>query len=477
LLYISYPAAEPRRASAIVRSPFIDNLCLLFNDLEEESPVSTISSVEDVLCQSDLDDLLCFTKDDRLSQLAPRVTGALAYENKAELSNEIVKKLFANHTTTSSSRLSTFAACPYRHFAKYVLELKKRDEFKLEPLDVGDFYHRVLDGFTKRVVAEKLNFETVEQAKLNKILNEEAEKLLQQDTFIAKFTAHGPHNSFVISEAMEYLLDYLADISQMIRAGCFRPALSEVAFGDVESAGPGLGEFAVTLSDGRQLLLNGRIDRIDIAQINRQKIALIFDYKKRSKKSFNWAEFFYGLDMQLPIYILALLKSPDSQKIATGVAGAFYLPIEAGPEALSPHEIAEGTGRTVRRAKGLFNGEYYKQLDSAVDSGWSDFYSFQVTEDKGQYANYDRSSALRPGDFEAAINFAENKIAQIAQQILSGQIEARPYRLSGRSPCAECEYKPVCRFDWQINDYNLLTALDKRQSLETIKNADDAEKN
>ncbi len=99
--------------------------------------------------------------DDQLAGLVQERPMQSIIKMKRYWMSSVVGGLFDKQLTSSASRLSTFAACPYRHFARYVLDLKKRDEFKLEPLDLGDFYHRVLDGFIKRVVAEKIHFETI----------------------------------------------------------------------------------------------------------------------------------------------------------------------------------------------------------------------------------------------------------------------------------------------------------------------------
>ena len=80
--------------------------------------------------------------------------------------------------------------------------------------------------------------------------------------------------------------------------------MSEISFGKSKSGGDSIGELTLTLPDGRQLTLNGRIDRLDIAKIDGRKVAIVFDYKKRSKNSFSWAEFYYGLDIQLAVYML-----------------------------------------------------------------------------------------------------------------------------------------------------------------------------
>jgi ATP-dependent helicase/nuclease subunit B len=236
----------------------------------------------------------------------------------------------------------------------------------------------------------------------------------------------------------------------MVRAGTFRPVLSEVPFGRPNDL---LGEYKILLPDGRQLFLTGKIDRLDVAKVNGEKVAVIFDYKRR-EKSFSWSEFYYGLDMQLPVYMLAVRNAANSRY--RNAAGAFYIPVEISVE-------------ETRKAKGIFNGKFYRQFDGTVESRSSKFYNFQVSKGNGQYGDYGRSGALKPDDFEKVLQFTEKKIVKLIKEILSGRIEIRPYRLSQKSPCSYCEYKAVCRFDWQINDYNDLPSVGKGKVFEEME--------
>jgi ATP-dependent helicase/nuclease subunit B len=475
-LCVSYPAAD-QKSNAITRSPFVDNLFQLFDDLKEESVDSSPTDIEDVRTKYELEDILCcsaqsgkllddIVRDDQLSAIGSRAANALNYKNEATLDKTVVGELFDKQLSTSASRLSTFAECPYKHFSRYTLGLSKREEFKLEPPDLGDFYHRVLDRFTKRTVADKIDFQTIADVDLIKILDEQIERLCREDSFISKFAAHSPHNAFMISSAREYLRDCVIAVSQMIRAGAFRPAMSEISFGKSKSGGDSIGELTLTLADGRRLTLNGRIDRLDIAKIDGRKAAIVFDYKKRSKDSFSWAEFYYGLDIQLAVYMLAVRNTAG--KFADDIAGAFYMPIEVGPENIELGKSIGNNPKFAHKARGIFNGDYASSLDAKATQN-SVFYNFYVTKEGEPYGNYARFGSLRPADFEAFMNFGSRKITDLAGQITSGKITALPYRLGNYSPCEQCEYKPVCRFDWQINKYNLLASVSKEQVLERIK--------
>ncbi len=251
----------------------------------------------------------------------------------------------------------------------------------------------------------------------------------------------------------------------MVRAGSFRPALSEVSFGRVRDTQDTLGKYEIALPDKRLLSLNGKIDRLDIAELDGKKIAAVFDYKRRGM-SFNWSKFYYGLDLQLPIYMLAVCNAAGSNtKVA---AGAFYMPVETVTGQAALDELTRRQERFEYKARGILNGEYYLQLNAAADSGWDRFYNFRISSKDGQYGDYARSGALKPDDFDKVLEYTERKIIELAEEILSGKIQVWPYRLGTESPCGYCKYKPLCRFDWQINDYNLLESLRKPQVLEKI---------
>ncbi|MHC4488929.1 MAG: PD-(D/E)XK nuclease family protein, partial [Planctomycetota bacterium] len=390
------------------------------------------------------DNDLC--SDEQLAELGSNVLYAVNYDNRARLDSDIVEKLFARRINSSATRLSTFAACPYKYFARYILELKEREEFKLEPLDLGIFYHSVLDALLKRLNEKGKDFATIENKGLLKILAEQIEKVIATNSFISNFKRHSPHNAYIINSAAEVLEDCVLAIAPMVRAGSFRPSFSEVSFGRAEETPETIGQYELTLPDNHLLSLNGKIDRLDIADIDNKRVAIVFDYKRRDT-SFNWSKFYYGLDMQLLIYMLAVRNA------------AGYMPVEVAPARATLDELSQKTDSFSYKAKGIFNGRIFQLLDIAASSGWSKFYSFRITTKDEQYGNYRISGALRPDDFEKVLKFTERKIVQLAEEIVSGKIDVWPYRIGTESPCSYCKYKSVCRFDWQINDYNFLESL------------------
>ncbi|MHC4416984.1 MAG: PD-(D/E)XK nuclease family protein [Planctomycetota bacterium] len=481
-LYVTYPLADAD-GGAMVRSQFIEGLEELFEDVSAERAVNEdAGAIERVYSEGELCDFLCnrlgkdasgqvsgreellkllgeVGGDAELGRAGKKIFEAIGYDNGAELEDGVVKKLFGREVKTSTTKLRAFASCPYKYFARYVLELEKRKEFKLEPLDLGMFYHSVLDSFVKKAIGEGRDLGGMSDDELRGMLREELAKVVKEDRFISKFRGHSFHNAFIIGTAEERLENCVTAIGKMVGAGSFRPELSEVWFGE---KGGKLGECKFVLPGGRELSLRGRIDRLDTAERDGEKKLVVFDYKRRGG-TFGFSEFYYGLDMQLAVYMLAVGKSGSGK-----VVGAFYIPVETGAERGTLEEAVEGVERFSHKAKGIFNGEFASELDGTAVSKWSDYYNFYVKQDGNVYGHYGSSGALKPEDFGKILGFVERKITELAEGIVSGKIEVEPYQLGTRTPCGWCEYRSVCRFDWQVNDYNRLESMSKEEALKKM---------
>jgi ATP-dependent helicase/nuclease subunit B len=489
---ISYPCVD-EKGSPIMRSHFIDELQSLFEDVAEEFVAGDLLKLTDVQNASELGELLCsrlgrdvvspaagaddglkgllraMQSDGEFKPLAERIVSALSYENRATLDQVVVRELFGRSLRGSATRLAAFAVCPYRHFARYILDLQPRREFKLEPLDLGLFYHRALDSLQKRLAEEKESLVDIEKDHLVQLLREQIAALAGKDSFISQFIRRSAYNAFVIESAGRILEECVFGTCQMVRAGSFRPLLSEVAFGRPLDVLGKLGRFELPLPDGRVLSLDGKIDRLDVAQIDGRQVALIFDYKRtRAGAEFEWGDFYHGLDVQLAIYMLAVRHCGAG--IADEIAGAVYMPIETTPKTATLADLAEGeTRKFPYKAKGIINGAYWQHLDADA-SKESQYYGFCVTvKDQQPYGRYANSNALRPAHFARMLDWAQDSIVQLATDILSGRIEARPYHRGTERGCTFCEYMAVCHFDWQINDYNFLPPAGKPDLIERLE--------
>lgn len=401
------------------------------------------------LAQNPSPDLACL--------MAPLLAG-LDYQNRVTLDAALIRRRWARTLPVSASRLESYGRCPYQFFSRYLLELNKREILRLEPLDLGSLYHRVLERLFYDLRKDKRDLAGASDEILRSRTTALFDDEIQSNPAIANLIRHSRQDRWRISSGGEILCAAVLNMARICRAGVFRPIAAEAGFG------PGDKQVRIELTsdDGTPILLCGSIDRIDAARIGGKNVAVVFDYKIR-ERSINWSHLSGKIDLQLPVYLIAASRMSGVEQ----VVGAFYLPIELRTPRLaigandSSDEDGDKPDNTPQaKAKGVFNGEYAGALDS-TNSVHSKCYNFSVSKNDGVYGWYKDSAALRPGDYSAMLGYADKTIREMAQSMVSGRIEVRPYRLGEETPCSHCNYRAVCKFDWQINDYRKIDTVDK----------------
>jgi ATP-dependent helicase/nuclease subunit B len=88
---------------------------------------------------------------------------------------------------------------------------------------------------------------------------------------------------------------------------------------------------------------------------------------------------------------------------------------------------------------------------------------------EGGFGFRESSDVCDADEFLRVLDFVRGKLAGLADGILSGSIRIYPYRLHRKSPCAQCEFKSVCRFDVTLNGYNMLTEISRDELLKTVR--------
>jgi ATP-dependent helicase/nuclease subunit B len=334
-----------------------------------------------------------------------------------------------------------------------------REILRLEPLDLGKLYHRVLERLFHDLRKDKLDIASASEETLQSRTMALYDDQIQSDPAIANLIRHSRQDGWRIQSGREVLCEAVLNMARICRAGQFRPIAAEAGFGPGEKQA----RIELKTEDGTPILLCGSIDRIDAARVGEKNVAVVFDYKTR-QRPINWSHLAGQIDLQLPVYLIAAGRMPGIDE----VSGAFYLPIElpAQKYALDSDDGSSVEGddkpdkKAQAKAKGIFNGEFFVQLDKSA-SGTSGYYNFFVSRGDGAYGRYGTSAAFRPDEFTALLRFADTTLRGMAQSILSGRIEVRPFRLGEETPCSHCDYRAVCKFDWQINDYRKVDAVNK----------------
>ncbi len=478
-LYISYPQTDTD-GNAAFPSEYLTRLTEIFTNLQIQpiddilddlASIHTPQKLSQSLCRA-----LCIDNRDEKSYAAAAellssikdqkdfhnafelIRRAVDYQNTATLQPSLLNELIAKPLRLSASKLSIFAKCPYQYFARYTLSLDKRKQFKLEPLDLGTFYHEVLAAVIGHLIDRQITWDRLDDDKLTALTNKFITTCISKNTVVKNFREHSRHNAYIIQQASEILIDCILALAQLGRAGKLFPIKTEIKFGtDSKSSLPSL---QLCLPNQKTVQLSGVLDRIDKTP---NGLAVVYDYKTTSRKM-DWTSFYYGLDLQLPVYLSAVQAFSKQLKVKEAVGG-FFIPIQAAIETIKSDEYEKSRDKFLYKPRGFFNGQHYQAIDRYVESKQSPYFSFYISKDSRQYGNYKNNDILKPDHFQYILDRTKRIIGELVERMDQGTIEATPYRRGSNTACAQCEFLSVCRFDWQINDYHTIHTQSKTDIL------------
>jgi len=212
----------------------------------------------------------------------------------------------------SASTLEKYARCPFRFFAEEVAGLAELEEpqEEIDALEKGRVIHRTLGRFYIERRAQgriEINEEEDRQAALRhirRIAEEEFGRMPYEGLFWdveRERIIGGPDLEW--AGVLEMFID-----TEMKDRSAGRPRFFEVTFGrpradEITDAALALPE--VVLGNGAdEVRLAGRIDRVDVAEVEGEKLALAVDYKTGAAP--HYSEILDHLSLQIPIYMMAL---------------------------------------------------------------------------------------------------------------------------------------------------------------------------
>ncbi|MCP4710442.1 MAG: hypothetical protein GY869_17605, partial [Planctomycetes bacterium] len=314
----------------------------------------------------------------------------LTYQNNACLDKENIEGWLGDKNIGSVSRLESLAACPFQHFARYLLKLAPRDELKLAAVDVGSVYHKVLHLIFLKMSQQKMNWRTIAEDELNQVTLQVIEHLYKKDPQIAALLGQSHRNKHMLTEATRHLQRLVQILKKAASVGDFCQQHAELEFGP----GKSIPAYKINLPDDRQFWLRGKIDRVDFhfAPDNGQTPAaiMIIDYKS-TQRSFPFTDFYHGLSLQLLTYLLVLHEHYQSEgQPSPQPAAALYVPvhpqgkIQTGPppEEILNYNDSDSFTETIQQATGVINENCCPNLDRTVKpKEKSNYYRFKIKKD------------------------------------------------------------------------------------------------
>ena len=388
------------------------------------------------------------------------------------LSRIVARALYGRQLENSVSRLETYAACACRHFLQYGLSLQEREEFGFEVSDMGNVYHAVLENFAGKLAESGRTWWDFDENFATQAIKEAVEGYAA--TYGETVLYSSARNEYAITRMSRILTRTVLTLQQHLKQGSFQPDDYELSFRFAED----LDSFHVDLSEEEKMHLQGRIDRIDVSEDAEHVYVKVIDYKSGNKK-FDLAALYYGLQLQLVVYMNAAMelesrKHPDKEIVP---AALLYYHIDdptiETPVELTQEQINEEI-LTKLRMNGVVNSD--PAVVERLDRFLQDKSKVIPVEKKKDGSFSARSGILSREELQVVSAYVDTKIRQIGREILDGKIAANPYEKGNEEACTYCAYKKVCGFDGSIPGYEKrqLEDLDKQTLMQRMQETTEA---
>jgi ATP-dependent helicase/nuclease subunit B len=390
------------------------------------------------------------------NELVKRLTeAAFVHYESVPIAKAVALALYGATLENSVSRLEQYASCAYAHFIKYGLSLNEREEYNFDASDLGNVFHQVLEKYTGEIITKGIDWRDLSKEKSDEILNRALTECA--DAYGDTILRSSAQNQHMIERIKRILTRTVDTLKYQISSSSFNPAYVEMSF---QEAG-NLDEINVALSEDEKknitekMKLKGKIDRVDLCSEEDRIYVKVMDFKS-SEHRFNLAYLYYGLQLQLVMYMnvaVACEKKKHSDKEIIPAAILYYHVEDPMIEGNADTVTDDINKEIISQLKmtGLVNEnmDVIRKLDAGF-SGRSDIIPVEIKKDGTPSA---RSQTAKPEEYEAISSFVNKKVREFGRNILNGDISVNPYEDGKMNACTYCDYKHICGFDERIRGY------------------------
>ncbi|MDD5952548.1 MAG: PD-(D/E)XK nuclease family protein [Oscillospiraceae bacterium] len=388
------------------------------------------------------------TQSPRLSALARTVNGSP--RSFAQL--EKARQLFPEKLRLSASQIESFYLCQFQYFCKYGLRVKERKPAEVTALEYGRLMHFLLEHLFRNLGHEALCAMTDSQ--LHDTIEEAIRQYLQEE--MGGIDDKSPRFLYQFHRLTDASAVVIRHVAHELSQSEFQPIGYEM------TVGPG-GDFpplTVSAGDGTEAAVIGVIDRVDLYVENGEAYVRIIDYKT-GKKEFRLFDVLNGINLQMLLYLAALLEGKHYRP-----AGILYMPaarpVVSADKDTPPEKIQSAVEKKLRM-NGLLVED--PMLVTAMERDGAGKYIPATVKD-GEVKR--SASTVSNVQMDQVLSYIRHLVGEMAHQLHSGQVQDAPLKGSYDS-CAYCPYFPICCHE-EADGGRVRLKLDKGAVLEQIAN-------
>ncbi len=343
------------------------------------------------------------------------------------VSPESMKDFLGERVILSPSGIERFYECPFRYFCRYCLRLYIPEKNTFSHRDVGNYAHYCLEQILRKYSVEQFTNLTQED------LLKEISGLSNTYSASAFSDAVRRDGRFQLNYRMSGmgLLRLLQHMQKEMKGGKFAPIGFEVQLSREAQEGtiPML-----RLRDGK-VCCDGKIDRVDWCQEDGNTFLRVVDYKT-GERDFMPEKLAQGLDMQMPIYLLALRDSGMYENFVS--SGVLYMP--SGMIGMKNYQDREDKKK--KEADAVLD-EYYQMKGLLLNKAAPLMEQEIASHCKPVHDAGKRLYSVSKKQMEAMESHIADKICNMADALYAGEVAPDPYCYP-YSPCGYCDCSDLC---------------------------------
>ena len=376
------------------------------------------------------------------------LAASLFWYRGEQISEETARKLYGEALYGSVTRLEQFAKCPFAHFLRYGLRLSERQQYELAALDIGNLYHSALDLAFRRMREDGRELLTLSEEELRHLSEQSVEE-----------AAAAYNNQIMQSSARNR---YLCRRVRRVTDRTLWALQNQLQKGDFQLYGC---EFPFRY-DAENLSLHGRIDRVDVCETASKVYVKVIDYKSGRTK-FDLSLIHDGMQLQLVTYMNIALKKAEAAFPGKDAApaGLYYYHIDdpvadytdgfQKENAQKASAVGEALLRKLRM-NGISSSdpEALSHLDRELLEQGSGESTVVPLKLKNGMIQQRSSKTAEETELLALSDTVSESMQSMTNEILSGEISAKPYRNAQGTVCEYCPYHSVCGFDRRLPGFS-----------------------
>ena len=354
----------------------------------------------------------------------------------------------------SISRLEKYAACPFSFFAQYLLHPEPRREHAVYNTDIGTVLHAVVERYSQMILQKEIEIDVITDAEADKITNAIAQEVLSEHA--SGLFSQIVQSRYLTAKLLRAASSAVREITRQLKRSDFLLSETEARFRFDGTLQP----ICVSIEGYGDVYIQGIIDRIDTYESDGKKYVKIIDYKTGSR-DFDLTKAYYGLSLQLPVYMQACTDTENK----VDAAGVFYFKIR--PPMIKIDK--ETDGATIKSLiqqhfalKGitLNNLSIIRAMDNEADD--SSFIGNVTINKNGNLRKND--SLIDAETFRALLDKTNTHIKDLSKRILDADISITPYYYDHKEiPCTWCDFKSLCKFSEEFGS-NCYRSVRKRKA-------------